>query len=122
MTAPRSLPRLRDHARVALLTLAPGADEALFTTAVLDYAESRGWLRYHPKSAGYTRGRPHTTYEGDSGYPDVTLARNGVVIVAELKRVGQWPRPDQRAWATALGACYRLWTPERIEEIVRELE
>lgn len=66
----------------------------------------------------------------DPGVPDLIMARNGVVILAELKAVGGKLSPAQEAWASAIAdgpvesAIYYLWTPEHwlnggIEDVLR---
>lgn len=59
--------------------------------------------------------------QGDRGFPDLVLAKNGVVILAELKtdtgRLGQ----GQPEWAEQIGTQYRLWRPKDMEQIKAEL-
>lgn len=119
---PADLPSIKEQARDALLRLPADASEAALLAAVLDYAGARGWRCFHPKPAGYTRGVPHTAYDGDAGYPDVTLARAGIVLFLELKAAGKYPGPEQRAWREAIGASARVVRPKDAEEIVRLLE
>lgn len=100
--------------------------EAAFTTKLIRYAQSRGWLAVHFRAAFDVRLKAmRTSIEGDSGWPDCVFARDGVVIFAELKAKGAYPEDDQRAWLNELGmAGYRVfvWRPcdhAEITEVLR---
>lgn len=88
--------------------------EAGFLKAVMQYARLNGWLAYHPLPLRTAKGWATGT-QGDAGYPDLTFARNGRVILAELKVGRNKPTEQQRAWIEASGA--RLWTPGDWDEI-----
>jgi hypothetical protein len=62
-----------------------------------------------------------TPMSGDPGFPDLVLARDGVVIVAELKSRRGQPTDDQKMWLEALGAHARLWRPQDWPAIEQEL-
>ena len=94
--------------------------EAQFTQRVIDAARLYSWLVTHFRPARTERGW-RTPLQGDSGFPDLVLARRGVVLVPELKVGHNKPRPDQVSWGVALGGCYRLWYPEDWPAIVEEL-
>jgi hypothetical protein len=94
--------------------------EAEFTDAVIDLAHFRGWLCTHFRPAWTGKGF-RTALQGDAGFPDLVLARRGVVIHAELKTEKGRVTRAQAAWATALGGSYRLWRPSDMDEIAREL-
>ena len=94
--------------------------EAQFTTRVVDTAKLYGWLVTHFRPAKTEKGW-RTALTGDSGFVDLVLARDGVVLHAELKVGRGKPRPDQVSWAHAIGETYRLWYPEDWDEIVAEL-
>ena len=90
-----------------------------FLSWVLDYAHIRGWLIYHNRPAMTAKGW-RTAGQGDAGMLDVVLARQGVVILAELKSETGKVRPDQQLWLDASGGY--LWRPSdrpAIEEILR---
>ena len=77
--------------------------EAQFTQAVIEYAKLRGWLVAHFRPAQTAKGY-RTPMQGDVGYPDLTMARTGRVVFAELK-AEKAPKklPDgQQAWKDAL--------------------
>lgn len=99
------------------LTLA----EADFQQTVLDFARLRHWRVVHIRQAQRQSGHWAVPYEGDPGLPDLILARDGRVILAELKRHGKHPTPQQSAWLTALGEHGRLWRPDDWNQIQEEL-
>jgi hypothetical protein len=91
--------------------------EAEFTSAVIDLAKYRGWLVCHFRPARTVKGW-RTPIEGDKGFPDLVLARQGRVIFAELK-VGKGAlRPEQAAWAEALGNEVYLWKPADLRDTI----
>ena len=69
--------------------------EAALQKAVLELAKEAGWdLRFHVRA-----GRAH--WNLGSGLPDLVLIRVPRLIVAELKRQGKHPEPEQVRWLTA---------------------
>lgn len=58
--------------------------------------------------------------QGDKGFPDLCLARNGVVIFAELKVGRNKLSPEQERWAREIGDVY-LWKPEDLPLVARLL-
>jgi len=87
---------------------------------ILDAAKVHGWQCHHGRPARTARGW-RTPVEGDAGFPDLVLARDGVLIVAELKRNDAYPTPQQRAWLAQLGPFGRLWRPRDWAAILAEL-
>jgi hypothetical protein len=92
----------------------PVETEAGFQKAVTDYAKLHGWTVFSlPDSRRVTA----------TGYPDLTLMHPTgptPLVVAELKRYGQKPRADQRAWLAAFraaGVPAFCWTPHSWLEI-----
>lgn len=74
-----------------------------FKRWLLRYAELRGWMRVHFRPALTQAGNWVTPIEGDSGFPDVVLAKAGRPIhIWELKSSDGSLRPDQRAWLRAM--------------------
>ncbi len=96
-----------------------------FQQAVIDLARLMGWRVHHTRPALTQRGRWLTPIQGDAGFPDLVLCRPPRLILAELKRVGARPTPQQQGWLDALSACtgaeVYLWTPADWETIVRML-
>ncbi len=101
-----------------------GQTEAGFQRAVIQAAKLLGWkvTHYAPVRVVRRGGAAHfTPVVGDPGGPDLLLARGGAVVLAELKTDAGRVRPDQKAWAAAIGASYRLWRPSQWPEILAEL-
>jgi hypothetical protein len=75
---------------------------------VLDLARRNGWAVYHV---------PQTTMRngGGSGYPDLTLARDGEVIWIELKQQAGKLTTQQLEWAAAIGRPWHLVRPADLE-------
>lgn len=98
--------------------------ERQFTETVVGVAHLFGWLAFHPlhsidrRRNGEERWR--TAMAGDPGYPDLTLARGGRVIFAELKTDTGRASKAQKQWLEELGAqgaeCY-LWRPRDLTDI-----
>lgn len=96
--------------------------EAEFQREVIAYARAHGWMVAHFRPGLSQSGRWQTAVQGDGrGFPDLVLVKPGRQIVfAELKRVGRYLRPQQRAWRDAIEAAdgdYRLWRPSDWDEI-----
>ncbi len=73
--------------------------------AVLKVAYAQGWLVFHV---------PATNIRGSQGrgYPDLTLARDGVVLWMELKAEGGKVSMEQWHWISALQPYAHVITPE----------
>lgn len=66
--------------------------EADFSRDFAQLARKRGWKTYHT----------YNSQRSNVGFPDWILARDGRIVVAELKAVtGRWGT-DQQAWLAAL--------------------
>jgi hypothetical protein len=95
--------------------------EAQFTDAVIETALLFHWSVTHFRPAWSERGW-RTAVQGHKGFPDIALARNGIVLLAELKADKGKLRPEQVIWRDAIGPeHYRLWFPSDLPAIVREL-
>ena len=79
--------------------------EAELQQAVIDFAHLLGWRVAHFRPAQNSRGGWRTPVSADgAGFPDLVLARNREVVIAELKsQVGRL-RPEQTEWLAALAA------------------
>jgi hypothetical protein len=95
--------------------------EADFQQRVLDYAQRCHWRVAHVRAAQVRNGRWATPVTGDPGFPDLVLARAGVVLLAELKSADGKFRPGQAEWLDAADAHGRLWRPGDWKAIVDEL-
>ena len=76
--------------------------EKTLSQRVVELARARGW-----KVARWPTWRATGT---DPGVPDLLLARDGRVILAELKTQKGSLSPAQREWLAAAGACF-IWRP-----------
>lgn len=76
--------------------------EAELTKNVIDAAHIFGWLVAHFRPGLTKAGNWITPMQGDKGFPDLVLARNGEVILAELKVGKNKLTPDQLVWMAHL--------------------
>jgi hypothetical protein len=90
-------------------------------SAVIDLARWRRWRVTHFRPCKTEKGW-RTPLQGDPGWVDLALARNGVVILAELKSEKGKLGEGQPEWAAAIGAQYRLWRPSDWPLIEKELK
>lgn len=89
-------------------------------TRILQAATLYGWRAAHFRPARTAKGW-RTPMSGDPGFPDLVLARAGVLIVPELKSRRGRTSPDQDLWLEALGDHARLWRPADWPAIQNEL-
>jgi hypothetical protein len=94
--------------------------EADLQRTITDTAGLFGWHWVHIRAV-QQRGRWSVPYEGMPGLPDLILAKNGRVILAELKSNRGATTPDQDGWLTAAGASGRLWRPADLPAAIEEL-
>jgi hypothetical protein len=95
--------------------------EADFQRRVLAAARWNKWCAVHIRATESQKGRWTVPYEGDKGLPDLILAKDGKVILAELKSASGKPTKDQIRWLDNAGEHGRLWTPDQWTEILDEL-
>ena len=84
--------------------MARSLTEAAFLRQVVDLAHYTGWLVHHCRPAVLPSGKWATHIQGDPGFPDLVLAKEGRVIFVELKREKGRVTDAQQAWRWALGA------------------
>ena len=77
---------------------------------VIAYAKEHGWMVAHFRPARTAKGW-RTPMQGDPGFADLVLARRGVVLLVELKRIGGKVSKGQEDWQRASGH-FTCWTPE----------
>lgn len=87
-----------------------------FQQQIIDTAKLLGWKKiYHTWNSKRSA----------SGFPDLIMARDGIIIFAELKREGEDPTPAQREWLEELAKCEHvkvfIWKPSIWDEIVKVL-
>lgn len=90
---------------------------------IITQAHGRGWLVAHFLPA--TRhGVVATHMDGDNGFPDLVLAKNGVVLHREVKSHAGRLRPTQKDWLNALGPGETVgtWRPGDWRRIIAELD
>lgn len=98
---------------MSVLTKAMTEDELL--TAITGAATYLGWRWVHYRRSDLAQ------MQGHSGFPDVVLAKEGRVIFLELKsRTGKL-RPDQYAWANAIGEQWHGAWPANLDEVIAML-
>ncbi len=66
--------------------------EKQFQQAVVDFGRALGWRVFHPFDARHS----------EDGFPDLTLARRGRLVFAELKTQNGRVKPEQPAWLAEL--------------------
>ena len=85
--------------------------------AVIDLAHLLGYLVHHDRPAQNRRGDWATHIQGDAGFVDLVLAKNGRVLLPELKSEKGRLTDEQAAWGRAIGEgthSYLLWRPENL--------
>jgi hypothetical protein len=95
---------------------APALLEAPFVDRVVDLAKRTGWLVTHFRPARTQRGY-RTAIQGHKGFPDVVLARDGVVLFRECKTDTGRLAPEQRAWLAALPDA-AVWRPRDWDDVI----
>lgn len=89
---------------------------------ILDAARLYSWRVAHFRPARTAQGWRTPVSADAAGFPDLVLVhpRRGIVAFVELKAQRGAVRPEQKAWAEALGAVegveYRLWRPADIDD------
>jgi hypothetical protein len=78
---------------------------------IIQMAHVLGWLVMHSRPAINRRGVWSTPLSGDSGFPDLCLARKGEILFIEVKRQHGKVTDGQAQWAVALCPHYFLAQP-----------
>lgn len=112
----------------------PRETEAQFVTRIIELAHYYGWLVHHCRPAFVRSGKFVTPIQGDKGFPDLVLARDGVVLMRECKardargRMGKL-KPEQITWGAAINypitecsdirdAPFDVWTPDDWDTLI----
>ena len=90
--------------------MASAMSEQALQKHVIAAAQTFGWRVVHFRPAKTEKGW-RTAIEGDKGFPDLVLARMGVVLHVELKTEKGKMTGDQERWAYNLGTSWELWRP-----------
>jgi hypothetical protein len=107
------------------MRLARAMTEGELVKHVMEYARLCGWLRVHILPARVKGGRMMTPYQGDSGMPDMVLARAGRTLLVELKRQtnddGRVSEAQQRWLDASGGYCWRPidWLDGTIHDVLK---
>ena len=103
-------------------TVDADASEAVFQDAVIRIAKMRGWECFHPKPHQI---RANVWRSDGRGFPDLTMAREGRIIFAELKTAKGNLSVDQKKWLFHLSASKNaevyVWRPADLEKIAEIL-
>lgn len=98
---------------------APTTEAELFER-VVELAEHHRWAIHYGRPSSTSRSwRASTT--GHVGFPDLVLARGGVVLIRKLRSERGRLTPEQRDWGAQLGDLWAVWRPSHWREIVAEL-
>ena len=94
--------------------------EAELLACVVDCAHLYGWLACHFRPAKTEKGW-RTALQGDAGGPDTILARNGQILLVELKTEKGKLSPEQKEWQDAGVITWRpsQWLSGEIEKALR---
>ena len=96
--------------------------EAEFQRWVIEAATLYGWHVFHPKPARLPNGKIVTAQDGHTGFPDLVLARRGVVMFWELKsETGRLGR-EQVKWRDEIGWAWTCWRPADKDAILTALQ
>lgn len=91
------------------LPLPTDISERDFQALVVRYAQHCGWLVHHTRPAQRQSGNWSTPIQGNAGFPDLVLARNGEHLIIELKSSTGRLSQHQHAWLQALGESSNVW-------------
>lgn len=94
--------------------------EEQLTDTVIELAKFHHWHVVHFRPARLNKGW-RTLLQGHIGSPDLLLARDGVVLLVELKSERGVLGKEQADWAIAIGDQYRLWRPRNLDLIKETL-
>jgi hypothetical protein len=87
---------------------------------VIDLAAWGKWLVQHVRPARTSQGW-RSAIQGYKGAPDLLLARDGVVLLPELKTNTGQLRREQRVWLNHLGPYGCIWRPKDWEAVAATL-
>lgn len=94
--------------------------ETAFQDMIIQFAKWRGWHVVHFRPAQTGKGY-RTPLQGDPGFPDLVLARDGATLFYELKRETGEPTTAQISWVSAIGGKARIYRPRDWQTIQKEL-
>ena len=94
-----------------------------FQRTVIDLARLKSWMAHHCRPAVLPSGKWATHIQGDAGFFDLVLIKEGRVIFAELKAEDGKLSKAQQAWQDAAGWPVEVyvWRPSDFDRIVEIL-
>lgn len=81
--------------------IARSISEADLQRSIIELVHASGWLVHHTRPARTRKGW-RTPIQGDAGFCDLVLAKNGCIVFAELKSTRGRTSPEQQSWIRAL--------------------
>lgn len=118
----QSRPRPREP-KTARQVMQEEMSEADLQRAIIRAARLHGWRVHHDPPVRVARRdgtfRHRTAVEGDAGFPDLVMARDGEVIIVECKAEHGRFEPGQREWLAALGA--KVCRPRDLDSLLARL-
>jgi hypothetical protein len=106
-----TISQVRRKAGGTVAAAPPAMSEDDFKARIMDTAKWHGWRTCHIRPARKQNGQWVTPIEGHAGLPDLVLARDGRVLLIELKSEVGTATDDQIAWLLAAGDNGHLWKP-----------
>lgn len=94
--------------------------EAELLNTILEAAQKLDWLIYHAIPATNQAGVTLTWQRGTKGFPDLVLARGGIVHIWELKSEKGRTSPEQNSWLAATGG--RVVRPSDLQWVYDTLQ
>jgi VRR-NUC domain-containing protein len=94
--------------------------EFQFMGRIIEFAVLHKWMVNHQRPAK-TKDGWRTATQGHAGFPDLVLARRGVLILAEVKSDSGKLSALQERWLAELGPHGRIWFPKDWAKIMQEL-
>lgn len=88
-------------------------------TGIIDMAHLFGWRVAHFRPVKTPTGYRTPVQADGAGFPDLVLARNGVVLFRELKIGTRVLDYAQRDWQTALGEHAGIWRDSDYPDNIR---
>lgn len=89
---------------------------------IIAAAALHGWLVHAERASQRKDGGWETAIQGNAGWPDIVLVREGTLLIRELKRLPNKPTPEQNRWLDALRACGVdadvLYVPEEMQAFI----
>ncbi len=97
-----------------------GLSERDFTTKVIDRAKAMGWKVFHPRPARTAHGWRTAGQGTPQGFPDLSLAQDGVVLFVELKSQKGKLTDEQKDWLLHTNGA--VWRPQDWQRICEVLD